>query len=323
MTRLPRFLVTLTAVAAAAPGAQAQSVMSSFSYNFDVRQAGGRPDRLGVDFTLQFERARAIEDPRGHHFSWSAAAEGFRALGSEANDVDYMAVTVALDGRHYSSALTPLPARVQDRFLDLLARDSAGGGPGLTDAEAEELNGLVTRSVRNRRFFTYDVHYRFETDQDLDRTQHVLGASFAAELPFLHHLLDAIPAETRHETSRYRPQPVRIYVGVEYVGGIDDVAADGTPTGETSGGRVRVEAAWGTHVLDELVVRARWQGHLLIAPPVGLDTRDREINSFVEVWGILPLGARTGVLIKYIDGRMPPAYDDASVGAVGFSISLQ
>lgn len=315
-----RPLTLLAALAVTTSPASAQDATSSFTYNFDIRQAGGRPDRLGLDFELHYERARSLVDPQGHHFSWSAAAEGFQTFDREAVDVDYMAASISLEGRYYSSALTPLSARLQARYLDLLARDPAGGGPGLTAEEEAELNRFIQRISRNRRFFTYDIHYRFETDQELDRGQHVVGAAFALELPLLHQLLDAIPAETRSEESAYRPQPVRAYLGVEYVGGIDEAIADG---GADSAGRVRLESAWATHLLGELVVRVRWQGHLLIDPPPGLDQRDREFNSFVEVWGILPLGSKTGVLVKYIDGRLPPGYDAASVGAVGFNITLQ
>jgi hypothetical protein len=314
----PLIIIPILLVAAVTAGAQ--STLSNFAYDFDLRQAGGRADRLGLDFRLDYDRARSDPNPQGHHYGWTAGIEGSQTFDEAVRDADYMSATVSLEGRYYESALTPLPARVQARYLDLFARDSAGGGPGLTPDEEKELNGLFERLRQSRRFMTYDLHYRFESDQDLDRGQHVVGAAVSAEVPLLHRLLDALPAETRGD-SLYLPQPVRAYFGADYVGGIDDTtSAEGD---EKAAGRLRVEAAWGTYGLGGMVVRIRWQGHLLLDPPQDLDARDREFNSFVEASVILPLSAKTGVLLKYIDGRLPPGYEAVSVGAMGLSISLQ
>jgi hypothetical protein len=315
MSRVVAFVSILLAVTGNMAGAQ--STLSSFTYDFDIRQAGGRADRLGLDFRLEYDRVRSDPNPQGHHYGWTAGIEGFQTFDDAVGDANYMAATVSLEGRYYESALTPLPTRVQARYLDLLARDPAGGGPGLTTDEEKELNRLFERLGQNRKFFTYDLHYRFESDQDLDRGQHVVGAAVSAEVPLLHRLLDALPAETRPGNSQYQPQPVRAYFGAEYIGGIDDTTAGGN---EETSGRLRVEAAWGTYGIGGMVVQIRWQGHLLLDPPEDLD---HEFNSFLEASVILPLSARTGVLLKYIDGRLPPGYEATSVGAMGLSISLQ
>ena len=103
--------------------------------------------------------------------------------------------------------------------------------------------------------------------------------------------------------------------------GIEDTAVG--EVGEANDmGRIRLQAAWATQVFNELLLRATWEAQYLLATPPAFEEKDR-FNSFLQIWMVYPLAAKTGVLIKYVNGRLPPNYEQTSGGGVGLSITLQ
>jgi len=289
-----------------------------------VRPALDHIDRLGVDFNLAYYRQGAPEKPSGHHFSWRVSAAGFQTFDRHVEDVNAMAAEVTLVGRYYrtSANSAPLPADLQVRFLDLLARGGAGGGLGLTSADSAELDRLTLHVNRNRTYLEYDVHYRFETTQDVTAKQSAFGARISAEIPLLHNLLDMIPRQTRRPGTGFRPKPVRAFVGIDYVGSTEETAV-GAGTGTGHVWRAELQAAWSTHLMNEYVLRALWLGQYLFDAPAPVKAAGREFNAFGQVWLAYPLSGRTSLIIKYVSGRLPPNYDLASAGTMGLSISLQ
>jgi len=204
----------------------------------------------------------------------------------------------------------------------LTGRDKAGGGPGLTAAEGAELNRLVQRALGNRKYVEYDLHYRLETTEDVTTKLHVFGGRLSAELPAIHRFLDVIPQQTRRGDSQFRVKPVRAYLSVDYVSGIDKTAL-GADTSAKHVWRAELQAAWSTHLFNEFVLRAVWSGEYLIDAPAPVKAANREFNAFTQVWMTYPLSGKTGVLIKYVSGRLPPNYELATGGSMGLSISLQ
>lgn len=69
-------------------------------------------------------------------------------------------------------------------------------------------------------------------------------------------------------------------------------------------------------------MRAVWLGQYLIDAPAPVKAANREFNAFTQVWLTYPLSGKTGAIIKYVSGRLPPTYDLATAGTIGLSISL-
>lgn len=314
--------------------AQIEGSVQGLAYNFDLRDAATTGKGLGLDFDVHYERERTGRNgnPQGNQYGFLVRATGFQTFNSRTADVNSMSGEIALRGRYYRSGLTVLPAWQQTRYLrlaecDPAARepaDSTGTSPGctgFTDAEEEEYNQLVSRIGQQRRFFSYDLHYRYETTQDFSLGQHAFGAGASGELPLLAELLDAIPAITRRDSSGFRPRDVRAYAGLDRLDPDKDIPlylGSAKPLW-----RARWEMAWSTQVFDDLVLRALWQGDYLFDVPAPVKAADRTFNAFLQAWVIYPISAKTGVLIKYVTGHMPPTYDENTVGSVGFSLTLQ
>jgi hypothetical protein len=313
----------LVALALIAPPVRSQSLEGTtpLTYRIDVRPAAGTDDKLGIDFDFRYDRTRDPRNPQGNHYGLGVGVSGFQSFDRDVPDVNSVVGEVTLQGRYYHSALRPLSPEKQARFRDLAERDEAGGGPGLTAKEQAEYDGLFDLLKKNRQFFTYDLHYRFESSQDWDDNQHAFGAGGGAEVPALHRLLDVIPALTRKGDS-FKPQPVRIYLGADRVTGAGETVA-GVAAGEGSFWRLRGSVAWATSVFDNLVLRARGQGYLILDPPAGLKAQDLDRTGFLEVWLTYPVAGQASLLIKYLVGRLPPDYDEVNVGKVGLSVTLE
>jgi hypothetical protein len=334
---LPRAWIVLAWAGISLPpsiAAQIEGSLQGLTYNFDLREAPTTGKGLGLDFDVRYERERTSRDgnPQGNQYGLSIKATGFQTFDSKTADVNSMAGELAVRGRYYRSGLTVLPAWQQTRYLRLAECDPAAREPedsaatqsgctGFTKAEEEEYNRLVSRIGQQRRFFSYDLHYRYETTQDFSFGQHAFGAGISGEVPLLAELLDAIPAMTRRDSSGFRARDVRAYAGVDRLDPDKDIplyAGSAAPLW-----RARWEMAWSTQVFDELVLRALWQGEYLFDAPAPVKAADRTFNAFLQAWMIYPISAKTGVLIKYVTGYMPPTYDESTVGSVGFSFTLQ
>jgi hypothetical protein len=312
--------------------AQVEGSRAGLAYNFDLRNAATSGKGLGLDFDVRYDRERSRPNPQGHQYGLLIRATGFQTFDTRTADVNTMAGEIALRGRYYHSRLTVLPAWQQTRYLRLAECDPNVLDPtdttetrspcsGFTRADEAELNGLFRRLAQQRRFFSYDLHYRYETTQDFDLGQHVFGAGLSGELPFLAELLDIVPALTRRQGSAFRPRDVRAYAGIDRLNPDDDIPlylGSAEPLW-----RARGEMAWSTQVFDELVLRALWIGEYLFDVPDPVKAADRTFNALLQAWLIYPFSSKTGVLIKYVTGHVPPTYDETSVGAVGFSFTLQ
>ena len=321
-------LLKLVPVAAA----QVTGSASGVTYNVDLRKAAEENGAFGVDFDVRYDRERAGPNPQGNHYGFGLAASGFQALaGSGGSDVNEMVGEITLRGRYYRSALTPLPAWQQLRYRQLAACDPAGRDPSdttpldprcsdFTAADSIEYTELFRRLGRQHRFFSYDLHYRYETTQDFSERQQVFGLGVSGEVPRLAEALDVIPALTR-DSSGFHPQEVRAYIGVDHVDPQSDLAL--LLGSGASFWRARGEAAWNTQIFNALVLRATWFAHYLIDPPNPVKAANREFNSFFQVWVNYPISNQTALLIKYVTGRVPPEYASTSMGSFGFSLTLQ
>jgi hypothetical protein len=299
-------------------------ISNGFNYRVDVRQAVGHADRFGIDYDLSYERIHNDVDPIGHHYGLGLTAKGFQVFDKDIKDVNSTLAELKIQGRYYTTSLRPLPAQAQERYLAFASRDSAAGGPGLTREEEKEYNSLFERLGKNRYFFTYDLHYRFESTQDLEAEQHAFGAGTGFEIPLFHFVLDFLPSLSRKPGSlfnSFKLQPVRAYIGGDYVTDAEETRL-AVAGGNSKLWRLRAEAAWSTIVLDGLVLRAIWQAEYLIDAGTAVKELNQEFNSFVQAWLLYPLSEKTNVTIKYMDGYLPPNYDNVSAGKLGLSIAL-
>jgi hypothetical protein len=305
-----------------------------FSYRYDVRPAIGNPQQLALDFHSGLDWKRESKNPQGHAFSWTASVEGSQAFDRRVTDVDHMAGEISLQGHYYRSGPSDgLPARTQVRLRDLMERDpagaeagdssAAGGAPGWTKADEDELNGLTRLANANRRYFGYDVHYRFETTQDTDVHQHVFGGGLRGEVPGLDQLLDMIPWSTRRQDDTFHPQAVRAFAALEYVHDApDSLAPAGVDQGKARYTRARLQGAWSTKVFSDLVVKVTFESDYLFDPPDAVVIAAKRFHSYTHVWLEAPVGSRTGLLLTYLDGRLPPTYANVSGGRVGLTYSF-
>jgi hypothetical protein len=312
--------------------AQIEGTRPGLAYNFDIRNAPVGDKGLGLDFDLRYERERSGANPQGNQYGFALRAAGFQTFDQGSADVNSMQGEIALRGRYYRSGLTVLPAWQQTRYLELAECDPAAQEPsdsgsvrpacsGFTDADEAEYNQLIRRLGTQRRFFSYDLHYRYETTQDFALGQHVFGAGASGELPLLAHLLDVIPGLTRRGASLFRPRDVRAYAGLDRLDPDQDIPLYlGV---DSKIWRARWEMAWSTQLFDDLVLRALWEGHYLFDVPEPVRAADRTFNAFIQLWMIYPISGKTGVLLKYVSGHMPPQYTESTVGSVGFSLTLQ
>jgi hypothetical protein len=317
--------IFLTAIVAGRGDAQAPEGLKipGFTYRLDLRTAADNPDRLGLDFDFRYETARAPSDPRGLHYGLKVGAEGFQTFDRDVTDVNAMAAEIGLTGYYYRTAQEGrVPPELIVRYLELSDRDTEA----LTDEEIAELSAIQARFTDKRWYGTFDLHYRYETDQTITDDEHAFGAGIAAEVPLLANLLDLVPAMTRRAVTGdvvpKKAQPVRAFVGLDRVTGADETAL-GEISGEGSFWRARLEAAWATRILQGFVLRTTFESSVILDGNSALEGSGRDVTSFFAAWLLYPLSQKTNLMVKYLSGRLPPNYDEATVGKVGLSIALQ
>jgi hypothetical protein len=294
----------------------------TFSYGLDFGPAADDANRLGLHYDLRYEIARTRTDPRGHHFGLAFSGLGFQTAARDSDAVNTLTAGAALTGRYYQAARgNRLAPEDQMRWLELLEKPIAS----LTAGETEELRRFNTLANAGRRFLTYDAHYAYETSQTTDARQSALGASVAGEIPVVHRWLDAVAGLTRTDGTyaAYVAQPVRAYVGADYVFDrsrpalIDELDEESYP-------RLRGQLAWRTLVLNGLVLRATYEAELLLDRPPDLEGVDR-FQSFLQTWLIYPLGGDTGagLMVKYVAGRVGPSFESETGLRLGLNFILQ
>jgi hypothetical protein len=292
-----------------------------FTYRLDLRTAADNPDRLGIDFDLTYEANRGGKDPAGLHYGLKVNAKGFQTFDRDVHDIDAMVAEVGLLGYYYHvSDFARIPPEMVVRYLELSDIEVENQ----TDAQTEELTAIQERMTHKRWFATFDLHYRYETDQTVTDDEHAFGFGASAEVPIFANLLDVVPALTRAPTNNasFRPQPVRAFVGLDRVIGADETAV-GALTGENNYWRARLEAAWATRILQGFTLRMSFEGAYILDADEVLEASGRDLTSFFQTWLLYPLSDRTNLMVKYISGRLPPDYDAATTGKVGLNIMLQ
>ena len=307
-----------------APRASGQALGSlkipGFTYRLDVRAAADNANRLGLDFNLGYESARRIKDPTGLHYGLKLNAKGFQTFDRDVPDINAMVGEVGLQGYYYrASNYFRMHPELATRWLELGNIEPEDQ----TKAQRAALIALTDSLLKARRWYaTFDLHYRYETDQALTTDDHAFGLGASAEIPVLANLLDLIPSVTRQNDAQLRPLPVRAFLGLERVGGAEDTDI-GDLSGDSNFWRARLEAAWATRILQGFALRMTFEGAYILDAGDALQESGRDITSFLQAWLLYPLSDKTSVMVKYISGRLPPDYDAATTGKVGLSIALQ
>jgi hypothetical protein len=297
----------------------AHAISRNFSYNVDVRNALGHIDVLGADFDIRYELAQESLNPAGNHFSALLSTSGFQTFDRAVTDVNSTSYEAALVGRYFKVRDVALTPEQTARLRELSAKDSIGGGPGLTEAEHEEYMQLLGGGQKARRHWSYRLRGIIESTQDFDRRQYAFGAGLSGEVPMLHEMLDKIPALTRNPGTVYDAQPVRIHMGGDWVTHMaDSTQADGT----AASGRVIGQVAWSTPVANGLILRATYEGEYLFSPPEWMAT-DQQFNSRFQAWILVPVKDGASLMVKWLDGRWAPDYISTSGPALGLNVSFQ
>ena len=309
---------------------------TNITRHLDVRQAEGHPDRLGLDFDLRYERQRGDSIDLRNSYALLAVVRGFQTFDRAIPDANSMTVELDLQGTYFPVDLTPLTPVERKRHEELSARSEIGdpSNPPLERDEQEELDALGDKlDGRPAALWTYDLHYRAETNHDVSRSQSVFGVGGAFEVPVLHQILDLLPSALRElgtdapdgsAPARWHPQPVRLYAAAEYVAPTQDSVLAFASGRVDRLWRVRLESAWKTRVLAGADLRAEARlDWLPDAPDLARDA-GREVNGFVQAWLLYPLksGSAAALMVKYFDGRLPPEYAPVSGGKVGLTIDL-
>jgi hypothetical protein len=300
--------------------AQIAGSQRGWAYQFDIRQAEGRTDRLGLDFDVQYESQQEPKPPTLDSYGFTARAQGFNTFDRATRDVNSLIGEIALLGWRYRSALLHDGVLPPEQILELeRLLDKSGSGATLKPEEQAKVNAFNDRLSQDRRFFTYGGQFRWETTADAKVAQNSLGLVGATEIPFLGKLLDALPASTR--SSGRRSFPVRALIALDYVRPAKNESAT-TVLLDTATWRARTEMAWSSVVLDRYIVRATWEAHYFINPPAPVRTAKRQFNNFLQAWLKVPITPEMGVVIKYLSGRIPPTYDNSDIAALGFNIAF-
>jgi hypothetical protein len=315
-------LGTMLTLCAGVADGQVGPKIPGLTYQFDIRPAVDHPERLGLDFNVKYETSQGKEsDPRGLHYALRALGKGFQTF-ADVPDVNSMTGEISLVGHYYRQTGTePLPPELIVRYL----RVADTPVENLTTGDEQELSRILDRILGKRSLFTFDAHYRYETNHDVTEDDHAIGAGVAGEVPVLSQMLDIIPSLTRpaitDSAPRFRSQPVRFYVGVDRVSGADETTI-GNLTGDSRLWRGRLELAWGARIMQGFVLRGSFEAHYFFGANQALKDSDREFDTFLQAWLLYPLSDKTSLLVKYIDGRLPPDYDATKSGKVGLSIAL-
>jgi hypothetical protein len=249
--------------------------------------------------------------------AFEASSKGFQDFNPNVHELNSMEAGVALAGRHYDAgSLTP--EEVSEQLALLSVPDSL-----TTPRQRARMLELQNKIFGRRQFFTFNAHYRYETTQRLDVGQHAGGVALAGEIPVLHRFLDLVPAATRSGDERrlFAPQPVRVYLALDYVHAGVGAAGDSTRANQFP--RASLELAWSTYLLEHMRLRATWQAQRIFAAPAATRALGLELDSFVQLWLTHPFGQNAELLVKYADGRLPPTYESTSTTRMGFSIALQ
>lgn len=320
------WLLAAVGLVLAAPSttwAQIAGTTRGWTYRVDARPAEGRTDRLGLDFDIQYSNQQAPIPPRFDAFGMLGRARGFSSFDRASRDVNALALGLSVQGWHYSSRLTREGRLRPDQYLALIpVLEKQGDSLAVLTAREEALlDAFLAMARAGRRFFTYGLAYQLETTQDVDVSQHVLGATTSIEVPRLGELLDVLPRTTRGDSSRTPAFPVRALLAVDYVRPPASTSP-GSILVDTATWRLRSELAWSAVVLDRYVLRVNWEAHYFPNPSRTVRDADRSLNSFLEAALAVEIADGTSILIKYLSGRLPPTYALAGVSTLGLSFAF-
>lgn len=322
-TRIACGLLLFAAASSSLPQeSRAQSTTThGWTKQFDIRQAQGRTDRLGLDFDLGYSAEKPPVAPNLNSFGLTFRGKGFETFNRATRDVNAMSAEMSLQGWRYTSHLLTAEPRAPEQIIEIKRiLEKQGEGHPLTPAEEKDLNHFLDDLRKGRTFFTYGAQYRLETTQDIKVSDNVFGAHVTAEIPLLGALLDAIPSTTRGADNQRLPFPVRAYVAIEYVKP-QERRVDQPAALDSAAFRARTEVAWSTIVFDKLILRTTWEAHYLFDSENRVGPK-RHFENFFQSWIKVPMTVETGIIVKYIAGSLPPTYKNSTVAALGLNFSF-
>ncbi|MCK4414956.1 MAG: hypothetical protein KAY32_15585 [Candidatus Eisenbacteria sp.] len=320
-------LLPLTCIAANA----AEGLSHDFSYDIDIREAVDGSDALGIDFDLHLDLARGAEIEPGHRFHLATRFSGYQNFDSDRRDINHMLGELALRGDLY---LPQAPKTVEVEKVQQWLKLSNSPPESLTVEDMQELTRLsrIMRGfdadtgespARVVGYLSYDLHYRFETTQDVTAKLHAFGLGASAEMPLLGEILDAVLGVTRSEEPEgRRARPLLLYAAIDLATSEDLLPTYDHLRDDDTLWRGRIELAWRTSILRNQKLTLSWQGEVLFDAPQAIDDADREFNSFFEATLIMPVKNGAGLLVKYVDGRLSPTYEQVAAALLGVNLSL-
>lgn len=199
-----------------------------------------------------------------------------------------------------------------------LAFDSEGEetSPKALSIEGNLFTNVIAAEVAGQDWWL-DVGvsaFQFEADQDFDRINYVFRPYILTPVPGSHLLSGAIHSLFHMETSRRtadggvnlrNDRPVYLRAGYSLVSGIKDDGSDAE-------NRVELGAAWRVGLYRGSTFDAGYRYFIE-------DSRD---YGFLELTLAIPLKKDFSILVKYIDGELPPSLGAAQSVSAGFSLSF-
>lgn len=256
------------------------------SLTLDVRSTDD--DGIGVDFDLTLFDVPFRSDPRGVGFGTTLTSRGYVESDEGAG------ATASLDSVRSTWSLQ------YDHLLD-----------------------------DRGTLLVFDIHGRNESTQDFDTSTWTVGADASLNMPFLfpgpagESWIDRLNFLDTAEERRPVSAP-RIACGFDLVMEAED-SNRAMRTGDTSEefSRLQFGAAWSIPVFSEAWIDLRWDGFL------DLDADRNEFERLLEVSLVQPLTrvvegkrTRTDLVIKYLDGALPPNFTPESAVVAGISVSF-
>jgi hypothetical protein len=290
-------------------------LVQTFTYDVDVRHAVNEVDTLAMDWTLNYSARK----PKSA-LSMEISARAKRLFDNADTDLNHASMEFMLRGHVHTGGLADqLPAHVKARYLELTDIPVEEQTKEQLD-ELDRLDNFIYK--RPAYLFAYDIHYSIESTSELDKGAHVLGIGLTGEIPHLHTLIDIIPkALSTSRNSRFKPQPIRAYAGLEYTNQLTDMFLTGEIDDDDMW-RSHFEIAWSTLIFNNMCVKLQWESDLFLSPPESIKERDREFNSLVRAELIIPVKSVLNIKITYIDGRLSPMYNLVSGTTFGLNVNV-
>src|SRR3954465_5610797 len=120
-TTAPPLVLGALLICSSFSSAQVSGSERGWTYQFDILQAEGRTDRLGLDFDVEYDRHQQPAPPQLDSYGFAVRAKGFNAFDRATRDVNSLVGEVSLLGWHYSSELLDQGVLPPEQVLELEA----------------------------------------------------------------------------------------------------------------------------------------------------------------------------------------------------------